>query len=278
MVETNNTETTETIIDTQETETTETTDTVDTTSPANSFLDGLDVSYRNDPNINKFESGDALAKGYTELSKMLGQDKVVLPKEGENYDAQMDELMTKLGMPENAEGYGLQDIDLKEQGIDAVIPVGEFSKVARDLRMTPTQVQGVLDYYKEDIINNNAQSAEQVNDAVNTAKVELRKEYGAAYEANMQAASGVFKNHFPSLEGTDLANNPQFVRDLVKLSKNFGETKLGEAPKGGAMSPAEASAEKSKLMNSPAYTNQLDPEHDSVVEKVRTLREMEMAV
>jgi len=270
MAEENNTKT-----EVVDTDTVDTPDVTPTETPTNGFLDNLDAAYKDDPNISKFKDINGLAKSYTELSKMLGSDKVVLPKEGENYDSQMDELFSKLGMPETAAGYDLKDIDLSEDGIDTVIPVEEFSKVARELRMTPSQVEGILNFYKEDIINNNAQTQEQVSEQVNQAKVALRKEFGAAYEANMQAANKIFEGHFPSLKGTDLANNPNFVKDLVKLSKSFGETSLGETPKGGALSPQEASAEKLKLMQSDAYTNQLHPEHNAVIEKYRAYLAME---
>lgn len=243
-----------------------------------SWLDGLSDGYRNDPNISKFNSPDALAKGYTEISKMIGKDKVVLPSgEGAEYDAQMDELFSRLGMPETADGYGLENIDLSEHGINATLETGDFAEVARQLRMTPEQAKGVLDYYVNDVTSKNAQSVESQNQSVNEARVALRNEFGAAYDESMAAANSIFKEHFPSLEGSDLVRDPNFVKDLVKLSKNFGETKLGKMPSSGAKTPGEAKAEKTTLMQSEAYTNQMHPEHDAAVDKYFSLLEMEMA-
>lgn len=252
--------------------------TVDTSAVATaSWLDGLDVSYRNDPNINKFDSAEALAKSYTEVTKMIGKDKVVLPSgEGEEYDAQMNELYSKLGRPETAEGYGLENIDLTDQGVDAVLETGEYAAIAHKLGLTPDQAKGVLDFYVGDVTGKQAQQTEAANDAVNEAKVGLRKEYGAKYEENMQAATRIFDANFPSLKGSELARDPGFVRDLVKLSKNFGETKLGDSPVSGTKTPAEAKAEMSTLMSSPEYQDPLHPLHDAAVDRFMALIEMGM--
>lgn len=269
MVEEDNTENnTETEVDTTEVSP------EDTNTEASTWLDGLDAGYKNDANINKYKSLDEFVKGYSNISKMVGVDKVALPQEGENYDSQMDELMSKIGMPENAEGYGLEDIDLSEQGIEQIIETNEFAEAARALKLTKDQAAGVLNYYKEDLVNSINQNKVAAEEQLATDRAGLRKEYGAAYEGNMQQASALFKNNFPSLVGSGYENNPALVRDLVKLSKSFGETTLGETPKGEAMTPADASNEADKLMATPAYADPLHAEHEATVAKFRSLLEM----
>jgi len=242
--------------------------------PETNWYDNLDVGYKNDANITKYKSLDDFAKGYTSQSKMIGADKVLLPKEGDEYDSQMDEYFSKVGMPETAEGYGLENIDLSENGLEQVIETGAFAEAARGLRLTKEQAAGVMEFYKEDVINSITQNKEVATAQLATDRAGLRKEYGAAFEGNMQQATALFKNSFPSLAGSGLENNPALVRDLVKLSKNFGETTLGNTPKGQAMTPADANVEADKLMLTDAYSNPLHPEHKGTVDKFRALLEM----
>ena len=67
-----------------ETTTTETVQpTTPTTTPAaqptSSWKDSISEDYRNDPSIEKFTEIDALAKSYINATKMIGQDKIVIP-------------------------------------------------------------------------------------------------------------------------------------------------------------------------------------------------------
>ena len=49
------------------------------TSTTASWKDSISEEYRVDPNIEKFTEIDALAKSYINATKMIGQDKVVIP-------------------------------------------------------------------------------------------------------------------------------------------------------------------------------------------------------
>jgi hypothetical protein len=265
--------------DTTDVDTTVDTDTTtDTTTDAdagNAFLNGLDVKYQNDTNLQKFTSAEQVLDSYTELSKKLGKDKAVIPQEGDDFNAQIEEYMSKVGMPETAEGYELKDIDLSELGVEGTIPTAELAKVARELHMTKTQVDGILNFYKDDVIANHNTSSEAVKEARDAAKVELRKEYGAKFDENIQKADAVFKEHFPSLANSGLGNDAGLIKDLVKLSANFSEASLGKTNNSGTKTPAEAKADKFALMATPAYTDQLHPEHAATVEKYRALLAME---
>ena len=53
--------------------------TADTPAPQSSWKDSISEAYRNDPSIEKFTEIDALAKSYINATKMIGQDKIVIP-------------------------------------------------------------------------------------------------------------------------------------------------------------------------------------------------------
>ena len=46
---------------------------------AKSWKEAISEEYRTDPNIEKFTEIDALAKSYINATRMIGQDKVVIP-------------------------------------------------------------------------------------------------------------------------------------------------------------------------------------------------------
>lgn len=267
-IETGQVDNTEAVVETTET----------TEGNSGSFLDGLDARYRNDPNFTKFNSITDVLDSYGNLSKVLGKDKAVIPQEGDDYESQMAEYMAKVGRPETAEDYGIEDINLADDGIEAVIETGAYKEIAHKLNMTDAQAKGVLEYYVNDIKDNQARAQEQAVEAKKSAEAELRKEFGVAYEESLQNANKIFNDMFPSLKGSsELTRDPDFIRDLVKLSKNFNETSLGKPGVSGVRTPSEAKSEKEAIMNSEAYTNPFHAEHNAAVDKYFSLLEMELA-
>ena len=60
-----------------------------------SWKDSISEEYRVDPNIEKFTEIDALAKSYINATKMIGQDKVVIPNNNST-DDQWNEVYDKI--------------------------------------------------------------------------------------------------------------------------------------------------------------------------------------
>ena len=77
-----------------------------TTTTTSSWKDSISEAYRNDPNIEKFTEIDALAKSYINATKMIGQDKVVIPTNNST-EEHWDDVYAKLGRPESADKYSL---------------------------------------------------------------------------------------------------------------------------------------------------------------------------
>ena len=88
--------------------------TTTTTTSTSSWKDSISEEYRVDPNIEKFTEIDALAKSYINATKMIGQDKVVIPNNNSTED-QWNEVYTKLGRPESADKYSL---DVKSEVVN----------------------------------------------------------------------------------------------------------------------------------------------------------------
>ena len=94
--------TTETATPTTPQPTTETKTEATTTTSTSTWKDSISETYRNDPNIEKFTEIDALAKSYINATKMIGQDKLVIPTNNST-EEHWNEVYAKLGRPESAD-------------------------------------------------------------------------------------------------------------------------------------------------------------------------------
>ena len=75
--------------------------------PTPSWKDSISEEYRKDPNIEKFTEIDALAKSYINATRMIGQDKMIVPNKNFTED-QWSEAYAKMGRPEDSEKYSLE--------------------------------------------------------------------------------------------------------------------------------------------------------------------------
>jgi len=234
-----------------------------------SFLDGLDVSYKNDPDINKFKSTDELAKGYKNLSKTLGKDKAVIPsaddKEG------LKSYLSKIGLPETSEGYNLET--KAHEGVE-FNELDGFKNLAHSENLTQSQAQGLMDWYTTNKIAEFNNSNEKMLEGQASSAKALREEYGQAYDEKISRAQGFFKDNFAGTFSDPevmkvIGSNPSFIKDLVNLNNKFSEGSFGGVQKANTLTPAEAKAERQTLMQSDAYMNSRNPAHKATVEKAR---------
>lgn len=244
-----------------------------------SFASTLGEDYANDSNFTKFNDVESLAKSYRELSKTIGKDKVVLPTEGEEYDAQLKAVMNKLGTPEGIEGYTVEKADLSEFGIEDAMDIDGFKAMALEANMTDAQANTLYGWYASEMKGKLAANKNALQESHDAAETALRQEYGDAFPDSLAKANKVFDQHFPSLKKLDksVGNDPEFIKDLVNISKIFSESSVGDLPSTSSNTPAEAAAERRTLMNSDAYLQPAHMEHAEAVIKARELLKQELA-
>ena len=93
--------------------------TQETQQTTQSWKDVISEEYRNDPNISKFTEIDAFAKSYINATKMIGQDKMIVPNKNFT-DDQWQEAYAKMGRPESADKYNLKiDSQAIAEGVGA---------------------------------------------------------------------------------------------------------------------------------------------------------------
>ena len=248
--------------------------------PTSSWKDSISEEYRADPSIEKFTEIDALAKSYINATKMIGQDKIVIPTKNSTQEA-WDEAYAKLGRPESADKYAL---DVKSD----VVPFDEtaiksFAEQSHKLGLNNKQAQGILEFYKNNMEGSAQQAKIDTETAQSQAEQELRQEWGRDFEGKVKQAGALAKaNINPEVldmtlsNGTRLGDHPEIIKGFAKIANMMSEDKIVSTESENVNTVADIETEISAITNDTdgPYWNKQHPDHDKVVQQVYTLREM----
>ena len=248
--------------------------------PTSSWKDSISEEYRADPSIEKFTEIDALAKSYINATKMIGQDKIVIPTKNSGQEA-WDEAYAKLGRPESADKYAL---DVKSD----VVPFDEtaiksFAEQSHKLGLNNKQAQGILEFYKNNMEGSAQQAKIDTETAQSQAEQQLRQEWGRDFEGKVKQAGALAKaNINPEVldmtlsNGTRLGDHPEIIKGFAKIANMMSEDNIVATESENVNTVADIETEISAITNDTdgPYWNKQHPDHDKVVQQVYTLREM----
>ena len=248
--------------------------------PTSSWKDSISEDFRNDPSIEKFTEIDALAKSYINATKMIGQDKIVIPTKNSSQEA-WDEAYAKLGRPESADKYAL---DAKSD----VVPFDEtaiksFAEQSHKLGLNNKQAQGILEFYKNNMEGSAQQAKIDTETAQSQAEQQLRQEWGRDFEGKVKQAGALAKaNINPEVldmtlsNGTRLGDHPEIIKGFAKIANMMSEDKIVATESENVNTVADIESEISTITNDTdgPYWNKQHPDHDKIVQQVYTLREM----
>ena len=275
------TTTTETVTPTTE-PTTETKPevTTTTTTTTSSWKESISEQYRNDPNIEKFTEIDALAKSYINATKMIGQDKVVIPTNNSTEEA-WNEVYDKLGRPESAEKYSL---DAKSEVVNLdETAIKSFAEQSHKLGLNNKQAQGILEFYKNNMESTAQQTKIDTETAQAQAEQELRQEWGRDFESKVKQAGALAKANInsevldmPLQNGTRLGDHPDIIRGFSKIASMMQEDKIVATESENVNTTKDLESEISAIMNDKNHPYHIKghPDHDKSVQQLLTLREM----
>ena len=254
--------------------------TTTTTTTTSSWKDSISEAYRNDPNIEKFTEIDALAKSYINATKMIGQDKVVIPTNNST-EEHWDEVYAKLGRPESADKYSL---DAKSEVVNLdETAIKSFAEQSHKLGLNNKQAQGILEFYKNNMEGTAQQSKIDTETAQAQAEQQLRQEWGRDFEGKVKQAGALAKaNINPEVldmtlsNGTRLGDHPEIIKGFAKIAGMMQEDKIVATESENAQSVSNIEEEISSIINDRQgpYWNKGHPDHDKMVQQVYTLREM----
>jgi len=248
--------------------------------PTSSWKDSISEDFRNDPSIEKFTEIDALAKSYINATKMIGQDKIIIPTKNSGQEA-WDEAYAKLGRPESPEKYTFDvksDVVNMDEGA-----IKSFAEQSHKLGLNNKQAEGILDFYKNNMEGTAQQAKIDTETAQSQAEQELRQEWGRDFDGKVKQAGALAKaNINPEVldmtlsNGTRLGDHPEIIKGFAKIANMMSEDKIVATESENVNTVADIETEISAITNDTdgPYWNKQHPDHDKVVQQVYTLREM----
>ena len=248
--------------------------------PTSTWKDSISEEFRKDPSIEKFTEIDALAKSYINATKMIGQDKIVIPTKNSTQET-WDEAYTKLGRPESADKY---NFDVKSDVVNMdESAIKSFAEQSHKLGLNNKQAAGILDFYKNNMEGSAQQAKIDTETAQSQAEQELRQEWGRDFDGKVKQAGALAKaNINPEIldmtlsNGIRLGDHPEIIKGFAKIAGMMSEDKIVATESENVNTVADIETEISAITNDTdgPYWNKQHPDHDKIVQQVYTLREM----
>lgn len=196
----------------------------------------LDEKGTVDPNV--------LAKSYIHAERMIGQDRIPVPKDENDADA-YDKAYAALGRPASPDEYKLEVPTDLPPGVEYDV---EGEKYLRQLShqngFNNKQVLALRDAYLKREAERTANYKEWQETSRMQAEEALRREQGHNYDNFLRTARVALKEYgdpdfFQYLDQSGLGNDPRIVRVFGKI----GASTLGDAKLKGAMGSGDGPAD-----------------------------------
>jgi len=232
-----------------------------------SWKSQLAPDFANSPTMKNFadtkEGFNNAVKSHLELQKMMGHEKIPVPKGPEDKIA-IDLFKKAFRIPEKPEGYGLPDVEMENYKFDK----NGFAAAIHKHNLSPEQAKGVWQDYTELVKKEYAGNVKKFQDGVSEAARMLMTEWGDAYATKVELGQMVINKFSENPEMNDfitaqLVKDPRGIKFLAKLGEQFAENKIGDFKyQRHSLTPDEAQREISSIradMNHP-YNNEKAPQ------------------
>ncbi len=192
-------------------------------------------------------------------------------------DDVMASFYTQMGRPEEKEKYVAPDLSAPEGIVLDESLAGNFKDIAFKHGLSQKQYEGVVKDYTASSVS----VAQNQLDSHQQGMSDLNKEWGAAFDQNIERAEAIRSKYFGDVvEDINLAGAP-IVKAFNSIAERFGkegssnlieETK--ERP--NAIAPLEAGERLNEILSNKdhAYWIAQDPAHKAAVDKVVTLTKL----
>ena len=236
-------------------------------------------AYKEEKSLQNFSNMDDFVKSYLHSQRLVGADKIPVPNKLATED-DWNTVYERLGRPENPEGYSY-DLPQESKIDDATLKA--FSAEAHKLGLLPQQAQGIMNYYNN-LAEQSEKSLEYRDETARAeAQIELRKEYGPAYDLKISQARNLATNTLGAdflrntilQDGSSLGNHPQIVRAFAELSSKLSEDSMVQGEVTSAMTVKEIDGEIDNLTQpGSAYWDKNHINHKKAVDEVQRLYEL----
>lgn len=239
------------------------------------WREALPEDIRGNENLAKFESLEGLAKSYINAQQMIGRDKIPMPKSDEEWQ----DVYNRLGRPESAEGYEFEDVEVPEDFPIDDEALKQFKEVAHQNGLTAKQANELQKWYFQQNVGNFENMVTAVQQEMDEAQANLRKEWGNAYDQKLATAMRAVREFggddlVRTLEESGLGNNVALVKTFAEIgSKISGDVSIEGDGVDGARTPAQLKAEIAKIQSDPSFYDAENLERPAMVRKMQSLME-----
>ncbi len=232
----------------------------------------------------KYSDPAAVVKAARELERQfLGGDKIVLPKEGAS-DDELNAFYSKLGRPENADGYDIKAPEGKQ--LDEAL-VAKFKETAFKTGLPAAAAAPLVEMFNEHVEEIEQQQAALKAAAAKEGVAAIRKEWGASAPQNMAAANramtmleltgddvDAIADALPEKDGKN--GTARALALLSRLGTGMGEDVLsgGGGLKKFGMSGAEAQAKLDAMSADPKMVEKLEAKDPALTAQRKQLLEI----
>ena len=193
-----------------------------------------------------FKDPSMVVESYRNLEKLIGVKEKLVQVPDDLGSKDMDAVWNKLGRPEKPDGYGFKSED------------AEFDKWTKDTfhkaGLTANQAKAVTDAWNENVKNMSAAESAKLL-AENNAKIEgLKKDWGNAYEQNLNMAKQAAKQFGLDDKMVDSMEKSIGFSETMRFLNSIG-AKVGEAnyvssnggSQNGILTPSQAQSRINEL-------------------------------
>jgi hypothetical protein len=236
--------------------------------PNKEWLKTLPDDLQDNENLARYSSTEALARAYLNSHRMLVMEKVPIPKDPNDTEA-WDAYYKAGGRPDEPKQYIFQKPETLPEGVtwDSNME-GWWRQAAFESGLSQRQAQKLVDQYRDRFIANVDLQNRQVNQQLNSAKLELQRDWGSEYEAKRALAKAAFAEMPEDTRNAAIANGlarmPSFVKYLYDVkAKTLGEMSprpagtIGDTPDGLRQKIADYRTQYAAALNDVNH-----PEHD----------------
>lgn len=249
-----------------------------------SWRDSLPEDIKANPTLSKFETVEGMAKSYVNLERMLGGEKVPIPKDGDQ--EAWDRFYKAGGRPDAPEQYGFKAPEKLPEGVQYSAELDkQLAGIFHKQGLNSKQAAGVREELMGIVSKGALESLEKVKAdqqaneaAIQKAEETLKSEWGSAYEARMRVAGAAIREHLRPefialLEESGIANNPIVVRNMYDMGvKMSGEQELlGKADMLQSPSDIDAAIAEYRMKNYAALHDSGHPENAFHTKKLAEL-------
>lgn len=206
-----------------------------------------------------FKTPEALAESYKHLEAKMStrapdERTLILPEKMEGADARA--VWERLGAPKEAKGYALP-----REGADPAFT--EWAEGAfYQNNLTKSQADGVVKAYNEKLTASMAAQQEFAKNAIAQADQSLQKQWGNAYESNINIAKqgakilGLDAKTLDMMEA--LQGREALFKNLQRIGVSMGESKFVDGAASPATTPEQAQQQIKDLMQDAKFVKKVN--------------------